>query len=289
MTIFGNVRATRLIWRCKMGFSEREGYKKSRINPLESMDNILKNGIWTEIFSLINQELISHGVTGYGDTSYKTRGASSIWTEFFNKSISDLPYAGKFLEEIEPLYKNLQWYEVYDLVEFLLNLIGQYKRKQLENQFNKILEKNNAAYRIISDIVQPISNKGTIDIMESAIKNSLRQEIKEHLKKAQALYSDKQKPDFNNSCLESIKAVEGSCQAIFNNKKIFGDNIKQFKKEGTYNQHIIAILEKLNAFRGDVAAHARKPGQDSPNRETAILIHTISCGFINYLKSRIIE
>lgn len=63
-----------------MSFSEREDYKKSRVKLLESMDSFLKNDIWIEIFSLINQEIISHGVTGYEDTNYKTKSASSIWT-----------------------------------------------------------------------------------------------------------------------------------------------------------------------------------------------------------------
>jgi hypothetical protein len=94
-----------------------------------------------------------------------------------------LPDARYFLEKIEPLYKELQWYGVYDLIEFLLNLNEQYKREQWKNQVNKILEKNNAAYRILNDIVQPISNKEAINAMEAGLKNSPTREIKEHLNK----------------------------------------------------------------------------------------------------------
>ena len=122
--------------------------------------------------------------------------------------------------------------------------------------------------------------------MESAQNNSLSEEIREHLHKAQILYSSKQNPDFNNSCLESIQAVEGICRLILDNNKILGDNIRELKKSKSHNQHIIAALEKLNAFRGNDVAHAKNKGSYIPNREDAILIHTICCGFVNYFKSK---
>lgn len=65
-----------------------------------------------------------------------------------------------------------------------------------------------------------------------------------------------------------------------------GDNVKEAKNSTEYNQHIVALLEKLNAFRNDVLSHATKKDGYSPTREDAILIHTISCGFVNYFKSK---
>src|SRR5690606_37703589 len=103
-------------------------------------------------------------------------------------------------------------------------------------KFNKVLTKYNAAYRVINSIVQPISDENIIKNMEAAKNSSLSQEVREHLYKAQTLLSHKKYPDFNNSCLESIKAVEGTCRIIVGNEKILGDNIKEIKKLN-YNQH----------------------------------------------------
>ena len=122
--------------------------------------------------------------------------------------------------------------------------------------------------------------------MESAYDTS-NKEIKNHLKNAQILYSNKKNPEFNNSCLESIKAIEAVCRIILANQKILGDNLREFKKTEKYNQHIIAVLEKLNVFRGDVIAHAVKPDNYLPKREDAILIHTVCCDFINYFQIHI--
>lgn len=265
-----------------MNFSERGGYKKPKHNPLESMSTSLKNAIWTVIHKYVNNRYISEGNTVYGNGTYSDAKAENLWTDFFEQKISGIPNAGYYLRDIEELYNNLAWYEVYDLIEFFLGQNNPFN----PDAFNEILTKHNSAYRVIDSIVQPISDKKVIETMESAHNNAFSEEIREHLHKAEILYSNKQSPDFNNSCLESIKAVEGTCRFILNNEKILGDNIKEFKSSKEHNQHIAAILEKLNAFRNDAVAHATKQNGYSTTREDAILIHTMCCGFVNYFKSK---
>lgn len=170
-----------------MDFSEREGHKQPKHNPLESMDAGLKNAIWTVIYTHIDNRYISVGVTGYGDTTYRDTKAKNLWTDYFEQSISSLPYAGKYLNEIEELYSKLEWYEVYGLIEYFLEQNEYFSPEE----FNKVLAKHNAAYRVIDSIVQPISDKEVINAMESAHNNALSDEIREHLHKAQKLFSDK--------------------------------------------------------------------------------------------------
>ncbi|APF04610.1 TPA: hypothetical protein ACJ5DT_001454 [Legionella pneumophila] len=98
------------------------------------------------------------------------------------------------------------------------------------------------------------------------------------MENAEKHYSRKQDPDFNNSCLESIKAIESCLRSKFNNKDNLGDNINKLRG-ASYNQHII---DKINAFRGHDNAHATKSNGYKPTREDAILIHSICCSFINY-------
>lgn len=209
-----------------------------------------------------------------------------LWIDFFNQSISNFPYAGDYVKEFESLYKKLEWYEIFDLVEVILKLENIGRKANLPNAFNKVLEKKLSPYRVIGKIVQPNSDKETIQKIEHALNNSPNAIIKTHLTKAEKLFSLREHPDFVNSCLESIKAVEGTCRLILSNNKILSDNIKEFKNSKDHNQHIIAILDKLNAFRGNDVAHAKKEGGYTTTREDAILIHTICCGFVNYFKSK---
>lgn len=265
-----------------MSFSERKGYKNREPSQLKGINSDLKNNLFNIIHSLI-KNYISIGITGYGDSSYRGNNAQLIWTSFFNKRISELPYAGNFLEKFESIYNSLEWFEVYDLIEFLISL-PQARSDVITANFNCILEKNNSPYRIINQIVQPISNNETIHMIDIANKNAPTTQAKNHLAQAEKLYSRKQDPDFNNSCLESIKSIESCLHFIFNNNEILGKNIKKIKGM-PHNQHIISIIEKINAFRGDVSAHATKIDGYLPTREDAILIHSICCSFINFFIS----
>ncbi|APF04609.1 TPA: hypothetical protein ACJ5DT_001456 [Legionella pneumophila] len=82
-----------------MNFSKREGYKDTSLVPFEGMSAGLKNAIFNKIHSVVN-EFISLGITGYGDSSYKGKKAELLWTVFFEKRKSTLPYAGDFLKEL---------------------------------------------------------------------------------------------------------------------------------------------------------------------------------------------
>ncbi len=264
-----------------MSFSKREGYKPANPRQFEGISIELKNAIFNEIHSMI-KEFISPGTTGYGDTSYRGINAELLWTNFFENRSSTLPYAGDFLEKFEYLYDSLEWFRIYDLIEFVATLSNV--RNGYILKINKILEKYSSPYRLINNIVQPISSIETINVINTAIEIAPTKESKQHLENAQKLYSKKEEPDFNNSCLESIKAIESCLHSIFNNNDILGNNIKKIK--GTsHNKHIISIIEKINAFRGDVSAHATKPDGYLPTREDAILIHSICCSFINFFIS----
>ncbi|HAT6823705.1 TPA: AbiJ-NTD4 domain-containing protein, partial [Legionella pneumophila] len=262
-----------------MNFSQREGYKDISLSPFEGMSTGLKNAIFNEIHSVIN-EFISLGMTGYGDSSYKGKNAELLWTVFFEKKKSILPYAGDFLKEFESLYDSLKWYEIYDLIEYLITL-SNLRNDLIEVKFNQLFEKYNSPYRLINKVVQPISSEETIAMINTAFENAPTQESKQHLENAEKHYSRKQDPDFNNSCLESIKAIESCLRSKFKNKDNLGDNIKKLRG-ASYNQHIVSIIDKINAFRGHDSAHATKPDGYKPTREDAILIHSICCSFINY-------
>lgn len=245
------------------------------------MNNNLRNAVWNEVCDIV---AIQDGVTGYGDATYGSSAARLLWTEFFYKRITEFPYAGEFLKKIEPLYDDLKEKQVFNLIEFLLPLTP--RKKFFIDQFNRVLEKNNSEHKIIHDMVQPISGEEVSEIIKCAYSDAPDKETKQHLRKAQSLYSRKRKPDFNNSCLESVKAIEACCRSFFKNRKTLGDNIKKLKRTSADNLHIIALLGKINAFRNDVVAHATQSDGYHPDREDAILVHTVCCGFINYFKAK---
>lgn len=138
-----------------------------------------------------------------------------LWTEFFNKNISDIPDARDFTKEIDQIYKKLKWFEVYDLIEFLINENDEYHRNKLSGEFNKILEEYNSPCRVVNGLIQEISNKESVEMLTDSIEKAPNDIIKNHLKEAEKLYSNRKNTNFKSSCLTSINAVEACLRYFF--------------------------------------------------------------------------
>lgn len=268
-----------------MRYSQRNGYKPLPSSSFEGIHPDLKNAIWTRVYKIID-DYVSYGIAGYGNSAfYKPKIVELLWTELFNKNISDLPYAGEFVKEINEIYKKLEWFEVYDLIEWIVNSEDDYYRKKLSAEFNQILEKYNSPVRVINGLIQEISDKELAEKLTDAVEQAPNEIVKSHLKEAEKLYSDRKSANFKLSCLESIKAVEACLQDRFGNKNILGDNVRKLKSEQKMNQHVVEILTKINAFRGNDVAHADKSGGYDISKYDAILVHIFCVGLVDYIKS----
>lgn len=252
------------------------------------MSQSLKNGIWSVINKMCKEFVIDE-VTGYGDSTYRNRNdAELLWVNFFHKDIDEISFAGYYVQKVKSCYKALSSAQIVELVNFILL---RYSAKTDENRskFNKILEDNNAAFKIVNNILQPIVDVEVSDKIETAYKSAPTVIIRNHLRKAEEFYSDPSRPDYRSSCHESMCALEAALHYYFNNEDRLGSNINRLKTNKahrTHNLHIIASLEKISAFRNDDTAHAEKKASYKINKEDAILIHTICCGFVYYFKDK---
>lgn len=77
----------------------------------------------------------------------------------------------------------------------------------MTKEFNRILEKEAAPYRILNGLVVPIVNSSELDTLVQTI-NLEYESVSKHMSKAVELYSDRQKTDYENTVKESISAVE---------------------------------------------------------------------------------
>lgn len=269
--------------RCMKRFSERNGYSPTPSSDFEDMHPDLRNAIWNRIYKIINDNIY---YAGYGSSTYISRDeVESLWAEFFNKNIREMPYAGEFTKVIDETYKKLKWFEIYDLIEWLVNRNDNYHRSKRTKEFNQILDQHNSPCRVVNGLIQEISNKELYEELTNCVEQAPNDIVRNHLKEAQILYSKREDTNFSQSCLESIKAVEACFHIYLENKDILGNNIRKLKKDKKLNQHIIEILTKINAFRGDDVAHADKVEGYVVTKFDAILIHILCVGFVDYLKS----
>tara|TARA_R110000868_G_scaffold395125_1_gene666673 strand:+ start:1461 stop:2285 length:825 start_codon:yes stop_codon:yes gene_type:complete len=267
-----------------MSFSKRNKLIKICLQ-VETMSEQLRIDIFNLFYPIIE------GFVSFRDYKFSFNNkiiAQSLFVEFFHQRLSSFPHPMGYCEVIEKLYYELLWNEVYDFIEFFIKKMISPKKEIIMNKLNQVLESNQSSYRILNDIVQPIINEVEIKNIENA--TSIESDkVHNHLIKAQQLYSNKLNPDYENSCLESSKAIESFLRDIFKNKEILSKNVKRLQINKLINQHILRIIEILSHFRGDELAHAKKAEQKDLTLQDALFVHVTSCSFINYLKQILIK
>jgi hypothetical protein len=140
-----------------------------------------------------------------------------IWFDFFRISIDDRPTsAADALQYIRNYFDTATFNRSYDLLEFM----GHYKplkesgRVDLDappkfhRACNRVLERERAAFRFVSNILVPITNEGERRSVEEAIEQDNVYGASAHIRTAAEHYGARPDPNYRNSIKESISAVE---------------------------------------------------------------------------------
>ena len=181
--------------------------------------------------------------------------------------------------------KKEPWYLIYDFIEKYVSTKEQAEAKEIADCFNRILEEEASAYRIIDNIVVPLTSEQELMAIDTA-HHSPYEPVNTHIRKALELFSDRKKPDYENSIKESISAVESMCCIICqDDKATLGKALKQIKNKGV---QIHPSLEKsfdaLYGYTSDEKGirHGGVSFSNASPEDAKYMIITCSA-FINYL------
>lgn len=274
-----------------MKFSQRIG-KVPAIKQLQidSLDNDLKNGLWNGIKLLILNNLSKDNK--YHDSEFDVF-CSTLWHNHYKLPIDTIPqYDFQSEKYIRERFYQGQWYEVYDLLEFIANInsndleIATYLFKEF---CNEIFEREFSGYRFIDDKISPITNENEIKEIENAINQSgnftsLRG-ANIHLKSALEKLSDKKTPDYRNSIKESISAIESVAKIISENAKdSLGAALDKIKGKIKLHTALERGFKQLYGYTSD-SDGIRHALMDEHNCdfEDAKYMLVSSSAFINYL------
>ena len=260
-----------------MTFSQRNGNTPIKPIQLNSMDESLRNRLYNLIQDLFEPIDIRHN-----------------WLiEFVLDKCGVSLYDGKDnYDKFTELFMECEWYEVYDIFEFVieyLNLRAQYPNspKNFCEKIQKILCEEKSGYRLINNQFVPITNDMELNSLVDSSNTEL-DSVNEHMKKAIALYSDRKKPDYENSIKESISAVEVMCcttTGLSGRNATLGFALKKLKN----NRVVIhgALEEaflKLYGYTSDEGGirHGAINFAKAPAEDAKYML--ISCSaFVNYL------
>lgn len=205
-----------------LSFSQRYGYKEVRdVFQIHEIDEELKNGIWNAL------QITCLNGTYHLDSNFATNDqwlidlCGVLWTGYFKERIHRLPRSWySFEEELEHyFYEVAQWYDIYDLIEFISKKITGNSYDEYKIEINIALEEEMSGFRLIGKKITPIVDEVEIQSIESAINNSELKHVSIHIESALKLMSDRENPSYRNSIKESISAVEGVAKLITNDKK----------------------------------------------------------------------
>lgn len=279
-------------------FSERYGYKSPRKSlQLEEVNKDLRIAIYNALYLIFGE---SPKGAAY-DAICK-----DIWSRLWHQPISSFPYYYyEFYEKLLRYLEDCQWYEVYDLLDFVLDDINELVKKLEEmgyadfrfedsplddavEEINETLELEGSGYRAIGTHIVPISNAQEIETIEDAINNpSSTDGVPYYLNCALGKLSERPRADCRNAIKEAIQAVESMAKSIVGDKyNTLGKALTELKRRESVPNLLIESWEKLNGFSNYSSSGIRHSDAHAPNEPDLALAKymIVACSaFINYL------
>jgi hypothetical protein len=235
-------------------FSETYGYKPIKTVQLDSIDDDLRVGLWNALAhfyfrDLTTEQSIHDVATSLAELIVR------LWTDVLIAPIDSIPQsAPEAYAEIEQRFFSLEWYKVYDFVQYVA---VEMEDKRFAGYCNYILE---------PDSLRPVAI---------------------HSNSALDLMSDRESPDYRNSIKESISAVESMCTLVGGTKKAeLTQALTAMKKKGIdLHPALQQAFVKLYAYASDADGirHALLEEPDLYFEDAKFML--VACStFINYIK-----
>lgn len=267
-----------------MSFSERMGFVPERKIQIESMDDRLQNRLYNFCIELIN------------DRKIDAISMINCIIDYIGMRVDD-DYDINYSIIQQTLSDKSKWYHSYDIIEHALDY---YKKNNYNyddsvylcyvQELNDTLQEEKSGYRMIDGQFVPITDENELKEIQDAMHSEF-DSVDQHIKKALTLYSDRDKPDYENSIKESISAVEAMCCIITGMKgknATLGEALKKLEENGV---HIHGAMKSgfssLYGYASDENGirHGGIDFVNAPEEDARYML--VSCSaFVNYLKDK---
>jgi len=275
----------------KKSFSERYGYEKVDNSLVwEDLPLPSRNRLWSRIGGFVL-------VPNDDDTkTFLTR----LWDRFYRKEIAELWYTSRpfggypktyfdfegTIKYVKDFFFNDQWFEVFDFIEFFYEY---YPDKKVIDRYipslNSVLEEEKLAYRIVNGIVTPQTDKEEIREVEKALNPPDKfAPVREHMRKALKLFSDKREADYQNSIKECMSALDSLVSVIKGKKTTFPNFVRNLDVHKALKDGFL----KLYAWSSDAEGirHGITGEELKPLMAEARYIYVTVSAFVNYVISK---
>jgi len=187
------------------------------------------------------------------------------------------------------LFREVEWWEVYDLCETLVRLA--HKAEVVAERIEALFAQENLPYAMTQNGIEWRSSKPAHAAIKEA-ENALLadEELRGPAGQWQKALSHlaERPPDSENCIKDAIAALEGAARILSGREgETLSKLIAPFAKEIEMHPALAAIAEKLYAYRGDEQGAAHGATRESQNltAEAELTLH-VSAALIVYLAKR---
>lgn len=150
-------------------FSVRNGLQTDTELQICGMNTNLRNALWNVLLARLFGKL---SCNSDGDITQEYHVFVSLQKQFFRLPMDELErHLASRREWYKDLFFTMEWWQIYDLFEFVARRMIPYDLQELERDLNETLARENAAYRLVAGALVPIPDDGA----RESIKNLLGQ------------------------------------------------------------------------------------------------------------------
>jgi hypothetical protein len=244
-----------------MKFSQRVGVTATAKEiQKESMDNDLRNRLWNLFHELVLQQISEDYKHAYNKQPF-VFFRMMLYHDFFKQPLDSVSQSkDDIVRSIRRYFFSSYWFEVYDLIEFTLKEVEkpfyEIDVKGYGPAFNRILEQEYSAYRLVDNHFIPVTNTTELEEISTASEATASftalKGCNIHLNTALTLLSDRKSPDYRNSIKESISAIESVVKVVSgNHKDSLGSAIDKIKAKIRIHSSLERAFKQLYGYTSD--------------------------------------
>ena len=287
-------------------FSYRMGIKQKSPLQLKNMDQKLHDRLWYILKKDISRMIISREKHEQREKQKKNFHGSVSYYPYLAEDINR-KYGLIHLKEdwirnkkdlFDGLYKQFykkEWYETFDLIEWLFDYILFSTRMRAASEINKVLKDENSGYRLnlLDELYQfvPITDDTEIKVLEDGLQtaeNNKLDKLQKELSNAQKHCFDRKTPDYKASIQASFNACESAIKFYLEIEKgTMGKDLDKIPDIAVPK----AMKEGFKKYYGYASQYVRhgqadnntKTKEHDPSFEEAKFFLVATHAFCNYL------
>jgi AbiJ-like protein len=268
-----------------MKFSERLGIISVRSAlQARSLDEATRSRLWSAVSQTVP---VSGGQLRFTRT-WMGGLYIEIWSDFFKEPVDEMPQSeADVRSRLKQVVIDGQWYEVYDLLEFMIKSIGSHNSSNnLSDKIERILNEEFAGFRLMHGQFIEINNETEIRAIEESLSTTTIDRfaaVHRHLTEALKLLSDRRDPNYRNSIKESISAVEAVVQILTGNPNAeLGKALKLLQPD--LHGALLSAFTKLYGYTSDADGIRHALTEESNLEAADAKFMLVACsGFVSYL------